>query len=713
MMSFHLSNAFSAIRLEHFLEIFLHKQTTTTILHTPNSKMATQDKSDKNNNKDLMSDTGNQLRTKNHVDVDAHGSTGNSSGGGDVDHGPPPSKKSKTLSASPPGGHGGHGLVPTTQKQNEGGSTKRNGGNDVGTKQKGNKKNKRRKTKDIDPAIVEIRRIIQLACRDNNLNSAIEAYRRAKKESITIEAQSYYSLLNLCDGVTSKHRHGTTSSAQGGSSSKKDVVPSNNNHASQPQTEQLSSEERMEFAFQVRDDMKSMNLPLNETAYSALVKVLSKRNEFDHAEALLDEAELTQQCKPKLRLYSSLLLAYCESGQMQRALMLWKRMVTTKVRLEQQREKNSLTANNTSMDLTEREYNALMQCATHKHHPSVMEHVLSELAEEIPVPAKDTVDTILKWFQDGNAANKQVGVDSDDGTRKCHQLIQDLIVLQYGNDDAGASNEKSIKENQSSNGHVMKERPPNMGPVVFPDDAVTDGEDGGDQYTWEISPDCHIDTKTGTLTDGCLKGLALRPVPLSERALQEMKDMNTSIVFEGNVAGNICEFQGGRKGKKRNKGNASPNKRQHDWRNFNNFLKRSRKGWDVVIDGANVGYYQQNFATAPKHVDYEKIDWIVQHFRRSSKETRILLVMHTRHFSRDMLPQQYLPIVDSWRRDGILYQTPFGMNDDWLVPTLFFSSSVCYTTIHLSPCTIYLLFNLSSILPGFGCMQHLSIGRLL
>ena len=99
---------------------------------------------------------------------------------------------------------------------------------------------------------------------------------------------------------------------------------------------------------------------------------------------------------------------------MQRALKLWKRMVTTKIRLEQQREKNSLTANNTAMDLTEREYNALMQCATSKHHPTVMEHVLSELAEEIPVPARDTVDTILNWFKDGNATNKKVDLDSDD-----------------------------------------------------------------------------------------------------------------------------------------------------------------------------------------------------------------------------------------------------------------------------------------------------------
>ena len=44
---------------------------------------------------------------------------------------------------------------------------------------------------------------------------------------------------------------------------------------------------------------------------------------------------------------------------------------------------------------------------------------------------------------------------------------------------------------------------------------------------------------------------------------------------------------------------------------------------------------------------------------------KVLLVMHNRHFSRHMLPQQYKSLCDSWINDGILYKTPPGMNDDW------------------------------------------------
>lgn len=536
---------------------------------------------------------------------------------------------------------------------------------DQGKGQQGEERNKRskKKNKHIDPNVIEVRRKIQFACRDNDLISAVEAYKHAKSESIKIEAQSYYSLLSLCDGVSNSHNHHTDNSGGRRDNRANEGDNQQRQKQQQPETAQpkMTSEERMKFAFQVRDDMKSMKLPLNETAYSALVKVLSKQKEFDQAEAMLDEAEQTQQCKPKLRLYSSLLASYCESNEIRRVLQLWKRMVVTKNRLEQQRDTNSLTANNTSMDLTEREYNELMKCATSKHNPTVMELVLSELAEEVAVPAKQTVDTIMKWFQGASNDDIDVLPSEDDEDERCRQLVHELIVLQYGDDSSNNSDKQ--QQGKTSKSSPTKERPPIMGPVVFPDTVNNNGTGGG-KYTWEIDSECHIDTKTGTLTDGCLKGLSLLPVPLSSRALEEMKAMNSAIVFDGNVAGNVCEFQGGRKGKKR-KGGVNPNKREHDWRNFTNFLRRSEKGWDVVIDGANVGYYQQNFASAPKHVDYEKIDWVVQHFLRSPKKLKILLVMHTRHFTRDMLPQQDVPIVDEWRRQGILYQTPFGMNDDW------------------------------------------------
>jgi hypothetical protein len=42
-----------------------------------------------------------------------------------------------------------------------------------------------------------------------------------------------------------------------------------------------------------------------------------------------------------------------------------------------------------------------------------------------------------------------------------------------------------------------------------------------------------------------------------------------------------------------------------------NTYARSRT-YDVIVDGANVGYYKQNFNGAPTHIDYRQVDWMLR-----------------------------------------------------------------------------------------------------
>jgi hypothetical protein len=284
------------------------------------------------------------------------------------------------------------------------------------------------------------------------------------------------------------------------------------------------------------------------------------------------------------------------------------------------------------VDLTEKEYLHLMRCSTSTGDSLVMQHVLTDLAEEVPVPSKDTVAAIIEWFEITHSQHTKSLTTRQADSTLVKKLLEDIRKAD-----------------------TIPEPPPTMGPVVN-----TNG--------WRISSACHIDTETGAFTEGCLKGSRLKPVPLSDSAFQEMLKMNDAIVVDGKISGNESEFQGGRKGKKRD--DFSPQTRQRDWSNFVGFLERKEKQsypsppFDVVIDGANVGYHKQNFQNAPRHVDYEQIDWVVRHFR-DERNQRVLLVMHTRHFSPGLMPEKYTTLYESWKRDGILYRTPHGMNDDW------------------------------------------------
>jgi pentatricopeptide repeat protein len=352
--------------------------------------------------------------------------------------------------------------------------------------------------------------------------------------------------------------------------------------------------------------MKVLQLPLNETAYTAIVKVLVRNQEFQTAEQVLDESETVQQCKPRLRLYSSLLVAYCEHRQMIKALKCWRRI--TQHRLE----------------LTEKEFLSLIKCAIATGDVPVMDRVLSDLAELVAVPSKDTVSAILEWFASP------------------HSLIHydPLRIPKHANED----NVKSLLQDITKD---EVEPPPSMGPVQT-------------EKGWQSSSSVLINTETGTLLGGCLDGSKLQPVPLSERAWSEMITMNETIVLEGKVEGNSSEFQGGKKGQIRT--NFDPQERRVKWKEFTRFLE-AMGPIDVVIDAANVGYYKQNFATAPKHVDYEQIDWVARKFQSMGK--KVLLVLHQRHFSPNLMPQNFKPLQEEWERQGILYKTASGCNDDW------------------------------------------------
>ena len=552
----------------------------------------------------------------------AAGSGGDGDGDGRVDNDKDKDQNSQTEKS------------PTPQRP-----TKNDDPNPPQTKKKKNKV----KTKHMDQNVLAIRRRIQIGCRDNDLHVAIQAYEDAIQNNIRIEPNTFYSLLNLCDGLERLVHSGTTSAFYlknknigGDGEGEKDdknnnkervrkeiEVPNSSLGSSslcsdasaskeQTMTKEVDLVTRQKYAFQIMDHMSKLNFPLNETCYTAIVRILSRGKDLAKAEEILNEAEQVQQCKPKLRLYSSLLISYCDAQNMDSALGMWKRVATH------------------GLQVSEKELLALMKCASATGHANVMEVVLTDLAEEIAIPSKDTVATILEWFASYHSTNAKeepaaaAAVSSDDVLREIHSHAATPTAVM------------------------------SMGPVV-------------NANGWDISSAVKIDTQTGILQSGCLEKCQMKPVPLPDTAWKEMSEMNEILVLKGQISGHKSEFQGGGKGKKRF--DFSPQERKEQWDRYKKYLDEfadtvaTKGNLDVIIDGANVGYFKQNFGCAPKHVDYYQIDWAVQHLQEQGK--RILLYMHERHFGRDLMPNKCRHLQTKWEKDGILVKTPKGFNDDW------------------------------------------------
>lgn len=88
---------------------------------------------------------------------------------------------------------------------------------------------------------------------------------------------------------------------------------------------------------------------------------------------------------------------------------------------------------------------------------------------------------------------------------------------------------------------------------------------------------------------------------------------------------------------------------------------RSSGPYDVMIDGANIGYYKQNYMGAPKHIDYFQVDAMIKYLQRTGR--RVLLVLHCRHLHPNTVPIECIDVIKGWADEGVLLTAPAGSND--------------------------------------------------
>ncbi|KAI6669835.1 hypothetical protein NL676_004720 [Syzygium grande] len=95
---------------------------------------------------------------------------------------------------------------------------------------------------------------------------------------------------------------------------------------------------------------------------------------------------------------------------------------------------------------------------------------------------------------------------------------------------------------------------------------------------------------------------------------------------------------------------------------FQDWLKK-HANYDAIVDGANIGLYQQNFADGGFSVP--QLDAIVKELYGSSKGKWPLVVLHNKRLKGLMESSSHKQLLQEWLDKGVLYATPSGSNDDW------------------------------------------------
>ncbi|KAJ0403751.1 hypothetical protein ATCC90586_006561 [Pythium insidiosum] len=101
-------------------------------------------------------------------------------------------------------------------------------------------------------------------------------------------------------------------------------------------------------------------------------------------------------------------------------------------------------------------------------------------------------------------------------------------------------------------------------------------------------------------------------------------------------------------------------KRIEQWAEFTEWL--TTKGpFDIIIDAANVGYFNRNFDGGG--FSYRQIQLMLEHYESQGK--KVLVVLHKRRTYDDQVPEDFRPVLASWKERNIMYNCRSGNNDDW------------------------------------------------
>ncbi|KAJ1287249.1 hypothetical protein BS78_03G416400 [Paspalum vaginatum] len=98
--------------------------------------------------------------------------------------------------------------------------------------------------------------------------------------------------------------------------------------------------------------------------------------------------------------------------------------------------------------------------------------------------------------------------------------------------------------------------------------------------------------------------------------------------------------------------------------NFSQFQEwlEASKGYEAIVDGANIALYQQNFAEGG--FSLTQLDAVIAELRDSYGKWP-LVILHNKRIAKLMENPSNRHLIETWRANGALYTSPSGSNDDW------------------------------------------------
>lgn len=362
----------------------------------------------------------------------------------------------------------------------------------------------------------------------------------------------------------------------------------------------------------VFEDLRGQGHELNENIYTAVIRCLSMNDRHNKALELYNEMQ-QKEIMPKGRTYTHLLGAFASSGKIDVCFSLY----------------SDITERH-GMIPAEKDYMNMLKVCTGAGDARFHD-ILSAMMEDVLVPEhRDEAWTVLReWFsvKEKGFTVQESDIDTASGVIECNKDVLRSIDL----------NEDTRKVLISQVNALASDR---------------------NQAVLSASA---AQIATGDIVLGGGKGR------LTKERLDELqkRHQDSTAKWEAYLAW-ITDVLAQTKVKVNDGGKAQAPSTEAiagAMKGEDSIGPGAEYRYDVIIDGANLGYYKQSYAGAPTHVDYDQINWAVRQLQ--GQGYRPLIVLHRRHIDSRKIPAGARAVIEAWVKEGLLYQTPNGCNDDW------------------------------------------------